>query len=119
MVKGMAFFWLAAGVISLCCGLANSRSQAVLDFQIGMAELAGGGLFTVIPLGVLLRKRWGYYGGRGLSALMMLGFPLGTILGLMSMKAYADSRHHFGLPKAGRGAGPEAGGAGDGLPGRG
>jgi hypothetical protein len=95
----MAIFWLVLGVILLLLGVSRLLGPA---FSLqphaprpGIIEVFFGTIYTIIPIGVLLRTRWGYYGGLVLSAVMLLGFPIGTVLGVMTMKAYADGKLAF------------------------
>lgn len=55
-------------------------------------------VFMVIPpIGVLLRKRWGFYLGVVANGLLLLCFPIGTIIGAFTMKAFLDSKEAFGV----------------------
>jgi len=101
----MAIFWLLAGAF-FWIGLViwvfikgKAVSYQMEDTAFRMIVYAGffGLLYTIIPIGMLKRKKWGFYGGLALSALSLLGFPLGTILGIITIKAFADAKSAFGV----------------------
>ena len=54
-----------------------------------------GVFFMMIPFGVFLRKKWGFYGSLILSVLTMLQLPLGTIIGAITIKALFDCKSLF------------------------
>ena len=103
-IKGVAIFWLVVGVACLIMGatwlwprVPDYRYDAESRITSGVIVLIPGIAYTIIPIGVLLRTRWGYVGGMVLCAVMLLGFPFGTILGVVTMKAYRDGRTAFGV----------------------
>jgi len=56
-----------------------------------------GTLFTVIPVGILLRSKWSFYGGIMLCTLLLILFPIGTVLGVITIKAFGDCKQAFGV----------------------
>ena len=101
----MMIFFLVSGVACwiILIGFAFLRSKApsyeMEDLAFRMMVYGGffSLLYTVIPIGVLRKKKWAYYAGLSLSSLLLLGFPLGTILGVITIKAFADGKSAFGV----------------------
>ncbi len=48
-------------------------------------------------IGILMKKRFGYYTAFVLSFLMCFTFPIGTILGIITFRELLRSRQAFGL----------------------
>jgi hypothetical protein len=97
----MTIFWLVVGGLLLSVGTIRLLGPGVSlqphAPRPGIIEVLFGALYTIIPIGVLMRTWWGYYGGLVLSTVMLLGFPIGTVLGVMTMKAYADGKLAFNV----------------------
>jgi len=55
------------------------------------------GIFIVPPIGVLLRKPWGFYLGIVVNGVLILSFPFGTVFGIITMKAFLNSKDAFGV----------------------
>jgi hypothetical protein len=106
-VKGVAVFWLFLGVLFLFAfgGCAFMRAKGIVplgfewDFFARMMWYYGffALIHIVIPIGILRRAKWSFYAGLALTSLFLLGFPLGTILGLFMIKAFADAKLAFGV----------------------
>ncbi len=92
----MAVFWLVVGVILLVLGISHLSDLPARPYGV-VITLFFSSIYIIIPIGVFLRTRWGYYGGLILSTVMLFGFPVGTILAVMTMKAYADGKLAFGV----------------------
>lgn len=101
----MAIFWLIMGAFCWFGLLGwiliknNAISYELEDLAhrrmvyVGFFSL----LYTVIPIGMLRRKKWGFYGGLAFSALFLLFIPIGTVLGFITIKALADAKSAFGV----------------------
>lgn len=61
---------------------------------LGVAAVAGV-WYIVIPIGLLLKTKWGYYGGLVLSLLISLAIPIGTLIGILTLKALLDCKAVF------------------------
>ncbi|MEO7100456.1 MAG: hypothetical protein ABI162_13930 [Luteolibacter sp.] len=105
-IKGIAIFWLFFGslIMMACAGLlfVNAKPQPVLPNEMtpnNACLLFGffGLLYTVVPIGLLLRTRWSYYGGIAISSLFLLFFPIGTVLGIVTINAFGKAKGAFGI----------------------
>lgn len=104
-LKGIAIFWLVSGVICFLGLIAwiwighHAVSYEMEDIAFRMKIYAGffSLLYSVIAIGMLKRTKWGFYCGLALSSLLLLAFPIGTILGLLTIKAFADGKTAFGV----------------------
>ncbi|HEY8961814.1 MAG TPA: hypothetical protein VIM57_06365 [Luteolibacter sp.] len=54
-------------------------------------------IYIVIPIGIFRRAKWSFYAGLALTSLLLLGFPIGTVLGLFVIKAFAEAKLAFGV----------------------
>ena len=54
-------------------------------------------MLTATAILVLLRTKLGFYMGLILSFFMLLAIPIGTILGIITIKAYMDGKDAFGI----------------------
>jgi len=94
----MAIFWLICGAIFGAAGIYCLRTPPFLfrhSPNPGILLLGLGTIYALIPIGVIRRTKWGYYGGLILSVLMIPGIPIGTILGIITIKAYVDAKMAF------------------------
>lgn len=96
----MTIFWLITAGVVIILGLVRFLDPPLYEqhgIRHGVPELILGSIQAVISIGVFLRTRWGYYGGLILSAFMVLAFPIGTILGVITIKAYVECKYVFNV----------------------
>lgn len=100
-LKIMAWINLCLGMLLVCgllVGLAKSgMGLSAMDHKgwilVGFYLV----VFVVIPISVLMRLKIGFYMGLLVTFPMLLGFPLGTILAILTIKAFFDAREAFGV----------------------
>jgi hypothetical protein len=104
-IKGVMILFLVGGLgcllslISWAIVKSQTTSYELDDMAFRMMIYGGffSLLYTVIPIGVLRKKKWAYHAGLALSSLLLLGFPIGTILGVITIKAFSDAKSAFGV----------------------
>ena len=68
---------------------------------MGHKQWLAGALYLVafvgIPIAVLMRLKIGFYLGLMVSVPLLVFFPIGTVLGFLTCKAFFDSREAFGI----------------------
>jgi hypothetical protein len=64
--------------------------------QLSPLDAVGPGLLTVAGIGAILRRRWGRWLCYAFSALLMLGAPIGTIIGVLMIYHLTIYRNQFG-----------------------
>lgn len=97
-VKIMAWLVLVPGVLFgflMLCWLVAGEVEELVPFLLVFGLNVA--IMIIPPIGVLLRRRWGFYLGIIANGLLLLFFPIGTILGGFTMKAFLDSREAFGV----------------------
>jgi hypothetical protein len=73
----------------------------VVEAEIGPAKLShfdavGPGFIAVAGVGAILRKPWGRWLCYAVSALLLLGAPIGTIIGVLMIYHLTVHRDQFG-----------------------
>lgn len=99
-VKGISIFWLIGGCLFVFVAVMTLMTESSGGSAQQSRALIGLGLVMgvwhiLIPVGLLLRTKWGFYGGLILSCLLMVGIPIGTILGIVTLKALNDCKSAF------------------------
>lgn len=84
-------FLMAAGL-----GMASGRDPLMDRLLVGSFLLALATLYIVTIVGCSLRVVWGRWCAFVLCILMLFGFPLGTIIGIMGLLALKRSPELFG-----------------------
>lgn len=103
-VRGISCFWLATGLAILLVAGMDWFDHPLGDLDLGVyrrfipVALFIGLIYTIIPLGLLFRQKWAWAGGLLISFLFMAAVPIGTILGIITLRALYASRKEFGQP---------------------
>jgi hypothetical protein len=64
--------------------------------QLSPVDAVGPGLFIVAGVGAILRRPWGRWLCYAVSALLLLGAPTGTIIGVLMIYHLTVHRNQFG-----------------------
>ncbi|MGJ8697088.1 MAG: hypothetical protein ACSHYF_12275 [Verrucomicrobiaceae bacterium] len=99
----ISFLWIGVGLV--LCGFAGVVLFEMYEFAnrsvhwpvwAYLALVISLPLF-VVPVGIFARALWAYYATMLLSMVMMLLFPIGTVLGYFTIKALFGSKEDFGV----------------------
>lgn len=91
-VRALAVLWLLVALALVAAAFTNLGDPG--SFLL-LAAL--GGFYLSGAVGTLQRKAWARFLGILLCVVMMIGFPLGTIIGLLGIVAFAAGGPLFGL----------------------
>lgn len=54
-------------------------------------------MFLIPPVGVLLKQKWGFYLALVANIPLLLAFPIGSVIGFITIRALLESKDVFGI----------------------
>jgi len=93
LITPIAWIYVALGLAVVVACFVEAQLG---PFQLSPADAVGPGLLVVAGVGALLRKPWGRWLCYAVSALLMLGAPIGTIIGVLMIYHLTVHRSQFG-----------------------
>jgi hypothetical protein len=96
-LKIMAWPNLIVGLLIVLGGISSISSQESVDHRHWLLVAFLATLLVGTPIAVLCRMRIGFYMGLLVNVPVLLAFPIGTILAVLTIKAFFDAREAFGV----------------------
>ena len=96
-LKIMAWPNLIVGLLIVFGGVSSLISQESVDHRLWLLVALFAVMFVGTPVAVLCRMRIGFYMGVLMTAPVLMAFPIGTILAVLTIKAFFDAREAFGV----------------------
>ena len=93
LITPIAWIYVALGLTVVIACLVGAQIGPV---QLSPVDAVGPGLLIVAGVGAILRKPWGRWLCYAVSALLMLGAPIGTIIGVLMIYHLTVHRNQFG-----------------------
>jgi ribose/xylose/arabinose/galactoside ABC-type transport system permease subunit len=93
LITPIAWIYVAFGLTMAIACLIEAQIGPV---QLSPADAVGPGLLIVAGVGAILRKPWGRWLCYAVSALLVLGVPIGTIIGVLMIYHLTVHRDQFG-----------------------
>jgi len=96
-LKIMAWPNLIVGLLIMSGGIFSLVSMEAVDHRHWLLVGLLATMFVGTPIAVLCRMRIGFYMGVLMNVPMLLAFPFGTVLAVLTIKAFFDAREAFGV----------------------
>jgi len=93
LITPIAWIYVAFGLAMVVACFIEAQIGPV---QLSPVDAVGPGLLIVAGVGAILRRPWGRWLCYAVSALLMLGAPIGTIIGVLMIYHLTVHRHQFG-----------------------
>jgi hypothetical protein len=93
-ITAIAWIYIIFGVVLLAACFADAD---IGQFRLSVFDLWIPGLLVLAAVGAILRKPWGRWSCYVVSALMLVGVPLGTIIGGLMIYNLTVHRGQFQL----------------------
>jgi hypothetical protein len=93
LITPIAWIYVALGLTVVVACLIEAEVGPV---QLSPVDAVGPGLLIVAGVGAILRRPWGRWLCYAVSALLMLGAPIGTIIGVLMIYHLTIYRNQFG-----------------------
>lgn len=92
LISAIGFVYVALGVLGVALAVLRVRFGAM---QLTPVDAIGPGLLVVAAIGAISRKPWGRWMCYLFSAFLLLGVPIGTLLGGMMIYHLTKYRSQF------------------------
>jgi hypothetical protein len=96
-LKIMAWPNLIVGLLIVFGGISSIISEESVDHRIWLLVAFFATVLVGTPIAVLCRMRIGFYMGLLVNIPILMAFPIGTILAVLTIKAFFDAREAFGV----------------------
>jgi hypothetical protein len=93
LITPIAWIYVALGLAMVVACFVEAE---IGPFQLSPGDAVGPGLLMVAGVGAILRKSWGRWLCYAVSALLILGAPIGTIIGVLMIYHLTIHRNQFG-----------------------
>ena len=94
-IQTLGWLWIIGSVLNVAVGfiaLVNAGSMALINLGIGAFA-------AFAAYGAIRRPYWGKTVGMILCCIALIGFPIGTIIGIMGLIAFSEKAPLFGPNK--------------------
>jgi hypothetical protein len=92
VITPIAWIYVALGLAMVVACLLEAEIGPV---QLSPGDAVGPGILIVAGVGAILRRPWGRWLCYAVSALLMLGAPIGTVIGVLMIYHLTIHRNQF------------------------